>query len=47
MVYCFNKAYKAILYIPSHLGYGERGAGNVIPANTDLIFELEMVGIQE
>jgi len=42
-----NVGDKAILYIPSHLGYGERGAGNVIPANTDLIFELEMVGIQE
>ncbi len=38
---------KAVLYIPAHLGYGERGAGNVIPPNTDLIFELEMMGIQE
>lgn len=38
---------KAIIFIPSHLAYGERGAGNVIPPNTDLIFELDMVGIQE
>ncbi|MFO7718914.1 MAG: peptidylprolyl isomerase [Gillisia sp.] len=38
---------KAIIYIPSHLAYGERGAGNVIPPNTDLIFELHIVGLQE
>lgn len=38
---------RVVLFIPSHLGYGERGAGGVIPPNTDLIFELEMVGIQE
>ncbi len=36
---------KTILYIPAHLGYGERGAGP-IPPNTDLIFELEIVNIQ-
>jgi peptidylprolyl isomerase len=42
-----NVGDKAILYIPAHLAYGERGAGNVIPPNTDLIFELEMMGIQE
>ena len=42
-----NVGDKAILYIPAHLGYGTRGAGNVIPPNTDLIFELELVGIQE
>lgn len=38
---------RAVLFIPSHLGYGAGGAGNVIPPNTDLIFEIEMVGIQE
>lgn len=38
---------KAVLFIPSHLGYGARGAGNVIPPDTDLIFEMEMIGIQE
>lgn len=38
---------KATLFIPSHLGYGERGAGGVIPPNADLVFEVEMVDIQE
>ncbi len=38
---------KAIIYIPSHLAYGERGAGNVIPPDTDLIFELNILGIEE
>ncbi|MEN8185942.1 MAG: peptidylprolyl isomerase [Bacteroidota bacterium] len=34
---------KVLLMIPSHLAYGEQGAGNVIPPNTDLLFELEIV----
>ncbi|MBT8316987.1 MAG: peptidylprolyl isomerase [Lutibacter sp.] len=34
---------KAMLFIPSHLGYGAQGAGGVIPPNTDLIFEIELV----
>lgn len=38
---------KATLFIPSHLAYGEQGAGDVIPPNSDLIFELELVGIDE
>jgi len=37
---------KAILFIPSHLAYGERGAGP-IPPNTDLIFELDVIDIQD
>ncbi|UOX33826.1 peptidylprolyl isomerase [Flavobacterium sediminilitoris] len=34
---------KAIVYIPSNLGYGSQGAGNVIPPNADIIFEIEML----
>ncbi|MFV8357946.1 peptidylprolyl isomerase, partial [Flavobacterium sp. XS1P32] len=34
---------KAIVFIPANLAYGERGAGGVIPPNTMLIFELEML----
>ncbi len=36
---------KAYFYLPSHLAYGERGYGQAIPPNTDLIFILEMVEI--
>jgi peptidyl-prolyl cis-trans isomerase A (cyclophilin A) len=35
---------KAVIFIPSHLGYGERGAGRgMIPPNANLIFEIEML----
>ncbi len=36
---------KALLFIPSHLGYGAQGTGNVVPPNTDLVFELELVSV--
>ena len=34
---------KAVIFIPSYLGYGESGAGDVIPPNTNIIFEIELM----
>jgi FKBP-type peptidyl-prolyl cis-trans isomerase len=37
---------EAMLYIPSALGYGERGAGGVIGPNAALIFEVKLLEVK-
>lgn len=41
-----KKGEKRKLTIPSEFGYGPYGAGDVIPPNADLIFEVELLEIR-
>jgi FKBP-type peptidyl-prolyl cis-trans isomerase FkpA len=34
------------LHIPAKLGYGERGAGDAIPPNSDLVFDCALVDVK-
>ena len=33
------------LVVPPHLGYGERGAGDAVPPNATLVFDLELLAV--
>ena len=38
---------RAILHIPSEMGYGSRGAGGAIPPHADLKFDVELLAIND
>lgn len=46
-VQLLNLGSKATFFIPSALGYGERGAGGSIPPNAVLMFDVEVLGIDK
>ncbi len=43
----FKEGGKGTLYIPSHLAYGPRGAGEDIPPNSIIAFDVEMLDIMD
>ena len=38
---------KRVLIVPPHLGYGDRGAGGVIPGGATLHFTIDLVKIED
>ncbi len=43
----FRVGSKGKLYVPSQMGYGRVGAGKMIPPNSDLIFEIEVLEVMD
>ncbi len=43
----FRQGGKGILYLPPELAYGKQGAGETIPPNSSLVFEVELVEIMD
>lgn len=42
-----NVGDKLMLIIPPELGYGEKGAGDLIPPNSTLVFDVELMSVSE
>ena len=37
---------RRLLMVPANLGYGTSGAGNIVPPNADLIFEIQLLDVK-
>lgn len=44
---CMQPGAKWLIYVPSKLGYQETGIGEVIPPNSTLIFDVELISVQK
>jgi FKBP-type peptidyl-prolyl cis-trans isomerase FkpA len=38
---------KRVLVIPASLAYGDQAVGNLIPANSTLLFEVDLLKVQK